>query len=334
MKNIYRLCVLSAAGLLFTSPSDLLGQLVLEPATAKKEDAKKAKTNTFIRMERDAAGEPKSLQTAVATYKPRTEFSSLRVDLIGAVHVGDKEYYEQLNKLFESYDVVLYELVAPKGTVIPKGGRKGSGGNPISMLQGMTKSMLNLSSQMELIDYTKKNFVHADMSPAEMQDSMAKRGETPMTVALDALSEMMKTANLKQQKAIENNEPIQQLAADPFALLFDSQRDVKLKNMMAEQFSEMGTDVMGNTINRVLVEDRNKAAMRVFSKELAKGHKKIAIFYGAAHLPDFEDRLAKDFDLKRSETKWLTAWDLTKPSKNKADDPVDSLFRNLLQPAQ
>ena len=47
------------------------------------------------------------------------------VDLIGAVHVGEKAYYEALNKQFEDYDAVLYELVAPEGTRVPKGAKPG-----------------------------------------------------------------------------------------------------------------------------------------------------------------------------------------------------------------
>lgn len=350
-KRLSRICIIGATGLVFTTAADLWAQLVdggnatAEQVVASSNGPDKqanklankladklADKNRFLRMKKSESGEPLALQTAITTFKPRTGYSQLRVDLVGAVHVGDREYYQQLNRAFEKYDAVLYELVAPQGTVVPKGGRKGSGGNPISMLQGMTKSMLNLASQMDEVDYTKANFVHADMSPKEMQDAMAKRGETPMTVALDALSEMMKQTNLNQQQASAAGEPLQQLTQDPLSLLFDSQRDTKLKLMMAEQFSTMGTDVMGGTVNRVLVEDRNKAALRVFQKELAKGKKRIAIFYGAAHLPDFEVRLEKEFDLVRAETRWLDAWDLTKPSKHKADDPVDSLFRALLNP--
>lgn len=339
MNRLSHIVLASTFGLVLTSSASVFAQLELRPANPKKSVPKQLpdqpsakKTNDFLRLQRSESGEPLRLQTAITSYKPDSSFGDLQVDLVGAVHVGDKEYYKALNKKFETYDIVLYELVAPRGTRIPKGGRKGSGGNPISMLQGMTKSMLNLASQMDEVDYTKDNFVHADMSPAEMQESMSKRGETPMTVALDAFSEMMKQSNLRQAQAVENNEPLQELAADPLSLLFDPQRDTKLKVMMAEQFATMGTDVMGGTVNRVLIEDRNAAAMQVFQKEVVKGHKKIAIFYGAAHLPDFEERLTKDFDLKRAETEWLTAWDLKKPSKQKADDPVNSLFRSLLAP--
>ncbi len=324
-KPLALFCVSALTSFLALQATDLFGQV----ATPEK----KSDRNDFIRLTRDNANEPVALQTAIRSYKPREGFNSLRVDLIGAVHVGDKEYYELLNKRFEDYDVVLYELVAPKGTVIPKGGgAKKRSSNPISMLQGMTKDMLNLASQMEEVDYTKSNFVHADMSPTEMTDAMKKRGDTPMTVAMSAMAEMMRQSNLKQQQA--EALPGNELAANPLSLLFDKQRDTKMKLMMAEQFADLGTDAMGSTINKLLVEDRNAAAMKVFQKELAKGHKRIGIFYGAAHLPDFEDRLEQEFDLVRDKTDWLSAWDLKKPSKNegKEDDALDRLLNTLLNP--
>ena len=64
------------------------------------------------------------LETSITRYELKNaDGKTVTVDLIGAVHVGEKEYYEALNKRFEQYDSMLYELVAPEGTVIPKGGR-------------------------------------------------------------------------------------------------------------------------------------------------------------------------------------------------------------------
>ena len=86
----------------------------------------------------------------------------ITVDLIGAVHIGEKEYFQKLNKRFENYEAMLYELVAPEGTVIPKGG--GGGGiptNPIAAMQSGMKAVLGLEFQLEHIDYTKDNFIHA-----------------------------------------------------------------------------------------------------------------------------------------------------------------------------
>ncbi len=36
----------------------------------------------------------------------------MQVDLIGAVHIAHREYFQLLNKKFRNYDAVLYELVA------------------------------------------------------------------------------------------------------------------------------------------------------------------------------------------------------------------------------
>jgi hypothetical protein len=43
---------------------------------------------------------------------------------------------------------------------------------------------------------------------------------------------------------------------------------------------------------------------------LAAGKKKIAIFYGAAHMPDFDKRLKEDFGMKRTTSEWINAWNL------------------------
>jgi hypothetical protein len=98
--------------------------------------------------------------------------------------------------------------------------------------------------------------------------------------------------------------------------------------MMAEQFEAAGEDGgLGPTIGNILVGDRNKAALKVLQKEIAKGKKKIGIFYGAAHMPDFEKRLREDFDLKRDKEEWVTAWDLK--AKRGGVPPLLKLLENL-----
>jgi hypothetical protein len=71
-----------------------------------------------------------------------------------------------------------------------------------------------------------------------------------------------------------------------------------------------GDVVLGRTVNQLLVEDRNKACMKVLQQQLAAGKKKIAIFYGAAHMPDFDKRLKEDFGMKRTTSEWVDAWSL------------------------
>ena len=275
----------------------------------------------FLRVIETSDGQPQALQTALTRYKPADE--SVIVDLIGAVHIGEGDYYERLNKQFELYDVVLYELVAPKGTRIPKGSKKSST-NPIGFLQKSAQNMLGLQSQLEMIDYQKDNFVHADMSPTEIGEKMEERGDTAFSVGFSALSEMMKNQKgLSKQLGTNSGESIFELMGNP----------LKMKQMMASQFTQQGALEMGlgSKLNQMLITDRNAAAMQVLKKEIAKGHKKIAIFYGAAHMPDFEKRLERDFGMTRTKQAWLDSWDLTKAPKKKSSGTANMLFNLMKQ---
>ena len=88
---------------------------------------------------------------------------------------------------------------------------------------------------------------------------------------------------------------------------------------------------MGGSLNQLLVVDRNTEALRVLKDQVSKGHGKIGVFYGAAHLPDLEQRLINDFHLEKTETRWVKAWDLT--SGNEPSRPLDpiSVMMNLLK---
>jgi hypothetical protein len=62
----------------------------------------------------------------------------------------------------------------------------------------------------------------------------------------------------------------------------------------------------------------------VLRKELAAGKSKIAIFYGAGHMPDLQKRLRDDFGMKPVGTRWLAAWNLqdeAQPSATAATAP-------------
>jgi hypothetical protein len=295
--------------------------LLAEPSSAEKDQpGKKQTASKFIRLQRNADKQPIALETATVRFVPGSGEGSLVVDLIGVVHIGDRAYYQKLNKQMEQYDVLLYELVAPQGTRIPKGGKRNLD-NPLALIQQMMKLALSLDLQTEQIDYTKKNFVHADLSPEQMAEAIKNRGDDALTLTLSLTADLLRQQNLQQRKQ-EKNPHAEQLDVDPLALFTDPEAAMKLKRTMALQMEDLesGTGALGQTLNTILITDRNQAAMKVFQTELAKGKKKIGIFYGAAHMPDFEKRLRSDFGLKRDSDQWLKAWDLEKPQKTGIED--------------
>jgi len=305
-------------------------------ASPNKQQTDKQKTapTKFLQVVNDAAGKPKAMQTAITRYRPAK--GDLVVDLIGAVHIGEADYYRQLNTQFENYDVVLYELVAPQGTRIPAGGNKKSSvpTSPMGMvgwMQGQAQSTLGLESQLEKIDYQKKNFKHADLSPAQIGEKMAERGDTPLTIGLSAISEMMRQQNKASKAAADGKSPnASQLGAESlFEMIGDP---LKMKLMMANQFAASGVmdSGLGASLNQLLITDRNAAAMQVMQKQIVQGKKKIAIFYGAAHMADFEKRLVKDFGMSKTKQVWVNAWDLTKAGQKPKTSGTTKLLFQLL----
>jgi len=284
-----------------------------KPAADLKAQAKdeQAESPKFIRLRRDDNAKPLAMETAVIRFVSPAR-PGVAVDLIGAVHIADKGYYDELNKLFESYEVLLYELVAPEGTKIPKEGRKGGGAHPIGALQDGMGALLGLQHQLACIDYSKANFIHADMSPEEFSKTMASRGESFMQMFLRMMGQGMAQQAAGTQGAGSD-------AALLFAL-FSRDRATKLKIAMAEQFENLEGQltVLDGPDGSTIITERNRKCFEVLDKQLKDGKKKIGVFYGAGHFPDMEKRLAADFGMKRESEKWLTAWLL---AQKRADPP-------------
>lgn len=281
----------------------------------------------FLRLS-ETDGMLRSLDTAVVSYRSSST-DRVSVDLIGAIHIAEATYYAALNERFDSYDVLLYELVAQEGTQIPLGGKRDSAGfNPVSMLQDGAKNILGLESQLEKIDYTKKHFVRADMTPSQLAEKMSQRGETPLSIALDTLANMLRQQNL----ANDQSHSKEWSALDPGMSLTDLlAHPLKMKRLLAQQFVGMGSldQAMGTSLNQLLVVDRNAQALDELRRQMAAGKKKIGIFYGAAHLPDLERRLIDDFGLAKQGQEWLPAWDLTTAKKAQLSQPANLLLNVL-----
>ena len=290
-----------------------------EPPQATATEAAKTATDKapaagekWVRLLKDKDDEPVALETAIVRYvkaddvvegKPAADYKEY-VDLVGAVHIADKRYYRDLNRRFKDYDAVLYELVAPEGTEVPRG-RGTPNTHPLGMLQNGMKSMLEVEHQLEQIDYTRDNMVHADLSPDEFVESMAKRDEGFLQMYFK-----LQGAAMAQQSAAASegvNADIDILAA-----MFSDDRPRQLKIAMAQQFEGMEALMMGfsGEEGSTLITDRNARALEVLKKRLKAGDKELAIFYGAGHLAEMDDQLEKDFGMKPVGVEWLEAWDL------------------------
>jgi hypothetical protein len=268
----------------------------------------KAEKDPFVRLARNENNQPIALQTAVVRHVPRdVGKTSPTVDLVAAVHIGDRKYYEELNRLFTEYDVVLYELVAPEGARVPKGGGPVSS-HPISVFQNAMTRVLDLEFQLRVVDYTKRNLVHADLSPQQFAAAMRDRGESFWTILARMLGHAL--ADQKEYSGADFR---------LFMALWDKNRAMALKRVLAEDFLDLESSIQAieGPKGSAIIADRNAAAMKVLRKQIEAGKKKIAIFYGAGHMKDFQARLRDEFGLTPSTTRWLVAWDLQGPDGEK-----------------
>jgi hypothetical protein len=255
----------------------------------------------FLRLKRDDRQRLESLDVAIVHCVPRAaDKRAPTVDLIAAVHVAEPEFYAELNKRFADYDAVLYELVAPEGTRVQRG--RGKANHPVSAVQHGLTDLLELQFQLEGIDYQADNLVHADMSPEQLAESMQQRGESFAKMFM----RMLGYAMARSQQSAGND-------ARTFAALFAEDRTMSLRRAMAEQFEDMPAMVraIDGPNGSTLLAQRNKKALEVLRKQIADGKKRVAIFYGAAHMDDMLERLEKDFALKPATIEWCVAWKLS-----------------------
>ena len=258
------------------------------------------------------------LQTSIVTM---VGDGGVRVDLIAVVHVADGAYYRKLTKRFKTYDSLLYEMVKDEN-VKPVPGQ--GGGGLLTFFQRTLKDLLDLDFQLDAIDYTTRNFVHADLDPDTFFRLQKERGES----LLSLMFKVLRADLLARQKGDKSP----QLGLVQLALALSSDDSARaLKYLLAQQMENMEAMIAGIEDNSsgqgsVLVAERNKKALEVLGKRLKAGEKKLGIFYGGAHMPDMEKRLARVFKLRRSGEKWLTAWSIRKKKQAKPADWFQRFF--------
>lgn len=286
-----------------------------------------AEAPDFIRVEETETAT--HLQTAVVRFTK----GEASVELIGAVHIADKKYYEALNQRFEGYEALLFEGIggdkpaaAPEeapaeaeeapaeepaepevaevevpAEEIPAKKKPAKKKEKLDGLHTAYESgakWLGLAYQMKVIDYRKPNFVHADLSMAEFTALQQQRGET-------LLGFVLKSGLKKTDKPVKEPSSLKLLVS-----LVRGDKD-GLKRELVHTLGAGDDQVASLAGDNVIIGDRNAKCLEVLDREVLAGKKKLGIFYGAAHFPDMEERLLEGGWTKTGE-EWMTAWEIPK----------------------
>lgn len=252
----------------------------------------------FIRVKETE--ESAKLQTAVFGY----ERDGVRVDLIGAIHLADRRYYEFLNQHFEKYEVLLFEMVGGehlgggKKPVVLEGAEKEDNLAGLRVIYETMERALGLTGQAGLIDYFADNFVHADLTMAEFEALQQDRGESLLGIMIQA--------GIAAERPSREPDSLNLMRG----MLTGRSDLVKLELMHTMAEGDKQIDSLSG--ENVIIGDRNAKCLEVLDEQVADGKKNIGIFYGAAHFPDMERQLLEK-GYRQVSRKWLTAWRVAKP---------------------
>jgi hypothetical protein len=291
-------------------------------AEEKKADPKKEQPD-YVRCVEDEKST--RLETACRTLVLP---GGVTVDLIGVIHIADAPYYAALNKRFERYDAVLYELVGNPGDLKPGAPRRkertGAAGG-IHFLQTAMGRYLKLQFQLGSIDYNKANMVHADTTWEEFEAMQKARGESMMGLLLRAMRAQM-SGEMDDLRVNELD------TVGLLRILMSEDSAAEFKKVLARMFDQVEaiTAVMEGEKGSAILSGRNEVVVKKL-KEILDGKKKrrLAVFYGAAHMPGIQQTLIKDMEAKPKEDEWLAAWTMPAASKEKpaeekpADKPAE-----------
>ncbi|KAK4283762.1 hypothetical protein QN277_000682 [Acacia crassicarpa] len=320
----------------------------------------------FLRFKRGIdGGSSGELQTAIVSYRKKFPWSLLnpflQVDLVSTVHIADKEYFTALQDVLESYDCVLYEMVASRESIesrrntIPESKMRGSSTKGIDILgciQRWMARILMLDFQLDSLSYQAANWYHADLDYETFELLQLEKGESFFSFARDMTLRSTKAMLQPASSSPEDLGPwrskllwasrvlpmpligrfiIANICADAgnqapaypeIEALSRLDFGAAIKVFLAKRLTTKFTEATADVEEKsVIIGDRNKAAVDSLRKAIQEGHNRIAILYGGGHMPDLGRRLREQFDLDPCRVQWITAWSIRKRNLNTSSFP-------------
>ncbi len=174
-------------------------------------------------------------------------------------------------------------------------------------LQAELAKALGLEFQLDSIDYDRPNFRCSDMSMDQLQRALEAEGldMTPLegSLAASSLPGRITVFILRIVRTLD--------------IFFDGMIADALKVMLIELFSdeaflEQSLRQFGEGFARVLIEQRNQVVLDDLKVILENEQdvRSLAIFYGAAHMPDMAQRLMGQLGYRPEGEQWFTAFEV------------------------
>ncbi len=334
-------CVLRVRGVVLALLVWLVGQGAWAQTTATNRPVGAAlarfAVEPFMRVTNGATGAVE-LQVAVRKLVPTNGVGPV-IWLTGASHIGETNYYQQLQKHLDAQQLVLFEGIHARG----KGGATNqvektnsvAGAKPEpakpeatepepptkpgerTNLQKEMAESLGLVFQLEAINYTGKNFRNSDLSVNEITAMLDKDDEP---ASPDSPKEKRKNEAFQTLlKAMEGNSMFSVLIKAGFKLIGGNPKfQAMTKLALIEALGGIRGDLSRmkslpedmQRLMEVLIQTRNEAVMKDLRVELKRAEPpaSISVFYGAGHMDDLERRVRRELGYRVESELWLPAF--------------------------
>ncbi|HOW64484.1 MAG TPA: hypothetical protein P5186_17475 [Candidatus Paceibacterota bacterium] len=270
------------------------------------------------------------LEVAARKFVPSNHQGPI-VWLTGASHIGESNYFRALQRHLDAQDLVLYEGVKrwPEDTAAGSLQEVDE-----RSLQLAVAESLGLAFQLKAIDYRRPHFRNSDLSIPELQRCLSQNlvdardskgaGELKALLTLMDGSSFLSKVVQFGVRLIGSTPKLQALAK--LALI------ETLGELRGDLSQAPGLPPEISQLVHVILQSRNDAV----AKDLATALKQrppvrsLAIFYGAAHMPDLQKRLCDQFAYRVAGEVWHTAISV-EPGKSGVNEEEANLIRKLVR---
>lgn len=270
---------------------------------------------SYVRESRGVDDNRDALQTEIRRFDP-VKGNGPSIYLVAAIHIGEKSYYEQLQRFLDKQDVVLYERVrrsraAAKVKTGQAAGSRAAGVAKRSVgVQKKLANALNLQFQLDGIHYDRPQFRNSDMDWDAMT-ALAKKAGAGTEKKLAELSASLSDGLNVGLSGQLLNFVLTQAASRP--ALSNILRGAVITALSDPNIRKKSVTPDSVKLESIIIIERNKIvladlkALLKTSKRLPKPIHSIALFYGAGHMENIEQHLVSDLGYRATNTQWLTA---------------------------
>jgi hypothetical protein len=276
--------------------------LIINPFLFSQESERIDNSNyEFLRITDQA------LQTPIYTLVNKN--TTVRLKVIGVIHIADSKYYHQLRTIINDLDILFYEGIRmshltnllPIAVATTDNGKEDV--NTFSKIQTQLAESFKFAQQADHLR-PQSNWINADVNFQEFSRILQK-----INLSLEDLSKNLSLDNRNifeydsEARNYLNNEK------DQTKILLWAKK--RMAVYLLKSANELCYNEELKLPREAIIIERNKVAVNYLKQRFnSQNPSEIGLLYGAAHIPHFIDVLQREHEFEISSIEWIDAWSL------------------------